>query len=93
MHLETIIRALDADIKAVTRAGEHHISAIDRELDGVGIGAKGFAVVVVDGVLARSLAKQVGIGAVVTLQIVIAGAAIQDVTAYITIEGVITRTA
>ena len=91
LHLQAIIRALDADIEAVAGAGEHHIGTIDRQLDGVGIGTSYIAVVVVDGVLARALTKEVSIRTVIALQRVVTGSAIQGVTAYITVEGIVTR--
>jgi len=95
LHRQAVVGAIDANDQVVTGAGERHAGGGDAraQQDGVGVGANCFAVVVVDGVLARAFGEDVGVGTRATAQVVVAAAAVDDIVAVFSIDVVVTALA
>ena len=95
LHTQAVIAAVQADDQVITGTGECHAGGGDAcaQQDGVGIGPDRFAVVVVDGVLAGALAKDVGVSTRSTAQVVVAADAVDYIAAVFSIDGVVTALA
>ena len=91
LHHHLVRRAIDADDQVIAAARQHHVGREHArpQLDHIGIGAQRIRVVVVDRVLATAPAEAVDIRAIATLQVVVAGTAVESVVAGISVEMVV----
>ena len=93
MHAQAVVGPIQANDQIVGLAGKGHAGGGDpyTQLDAVGVGADRFAIVVVNGVLARTHPEQVSVGARATTEVVVAHTAIQRVVPGIAGQAVVTR--
>ena len=94
LHRQAVVAAVDADDQIVGLAGQCHAGSSNAcaQQDGVSIGAHCFAVVVIDGVLARAFAEDVGVSARATAQVVVAATAVQAVVAVAAVQVIVAGT-
>ena len=91
LYAQGVVGAVEADDQIVGLTGERHASAGDArtQQDGVSVGADRLAVVVIDRVLTRAFAEDVGVGTRTTAEGVVATATVQGVVARVTVQGVV----